>query len=205
MTTSTIQQHMEQTSIAKVDRFKCLWTANKHQIRKRWHDGILHFHTFNFRAMLYDEANVLIDDLFIPKQHIVSGNEIEFDNYLVIIEDALDAIYSDISSLYVRHQERRAKETEKPSKTRYLKKRSKEQTQPDSPSINTSLYTLSKETKTKTQKHLVSSTCTTSKKKQKETKLSMKQKDMLEHEEKDKEHIYETFISDDEAYDLFSQ
>lgn len=134
---------MEQRSVARVDRFKCLWTANKHQVRKRWHDGILHFHTFNLRIMLYDEANVLIDDLFILKQHIVSGDEIEFNGHLVIVEDALDAIYSDISSLYVRNQKRREKGAEKPLKTQYLKK----QAQFDSSSINT-LHTPSKVTKT---------------------------------------------------------
>lgn len=93
--------------------------------------------------MLYDEANVLIDDLFILKQHIVSGDEIEFNGHLVIVEDALDAIYSDISSLYVRNQKRREKGAEKPLKTQYLKK----QAQFDSSSINT-LHTPSKVTKT---------------------------------------------------------
>ncbi|KTW25914.1 hypothetical protein T552_03188 [Pneumocystis carinii B80] len=195
---------MEQTSLAKVDRFKCLWTANKHQVRKRWHDGILHFHTFNFRAMLYDEANVLVDDLFISKQHITSGDEIEFDNHLVIIEDALEAIYSDISSLYVRHQKRRIKETEKPLKIRNLKKCLKEQTQHDLPSINT-LYTLTKKTKTKTktQKQPVNPSCTSLKK---EETLELECQKKKEHiNENINENINETFISDDEAYDLFSQ
>lgn len=41
--------------------------------------------------------------------------------------------------------------------------------------------------------------------KKKNTKLSIKQKGMQEHQKEEKEKINETFISDEEAYDLFSQ
>lgn len=185
---------MEQQKTAKVERFKCLWTPNKYQVRKRWHDGILHFHTFNFRAMLYDKSNVLVDDLFILKRQIILGDEIEFDNHLVIVEDTLESIYSDISSLYIRDQ-----------KAKILKKRqSKKQfkTPTSNLSCTNTLYNSSKQIKTK--KCPFTPRNTTTKEKKTNIELLIKQ-DTLKHKKTDSNDTDELFISDAEAYDLFSQ
>ncbi|KAG4304871.1 hypothetical protein PORY_001546 [Pneumocystis oryctolagi] len=208
---------------AAVDRFKCLWTSNKHQVRKRWHDGFLHFHRFNFRAMLYDEENTLVDDLFMPKQSVISGDQIEFDHHLVSVEDALDTIYTDISSLYVRNRNPQTdKNTLAPYKQQYTRKPSKQLKQSFQKKLvlstaksrkKASLFDISGKTRTtnissvhtKTQKIIVEE-------KVKEPaiiinntkKLLLKQNNAKQEDISTKD-IHEIFISDDEAYDLFSQ
>ncbi|KAJ8608204.1 hypothetical protein MRB53_039802 [Persea americana] len=40
---------------ADIYEFEVLYTKNKTQKRKEWHDGFLKWHTFNFRSILYDQ------------------------------------------------------------------------------------------------------------------------------------------------------
>lgn len=213
-TTMTI----ESTQTVAVDRFKCLWTPHKHQVRKRWNDGILHFHTFNFRAMLYDEANVLVDDLFIPKQRVSPGDQLEFDYHLVSVEDTLNTIYSDISSLYTRRQkyciEKNGSSSPKPVQ-KLIQKQSKRSIQKQLPkqilsvsstnSINVPIDTFSANLslpnlrtfskKTKFQKSSIPSI-----KEKKDDKVNL-----VKHDGINAEDIHDIIISDAEAYDLFSQ
>ncbi|KTW28310.1 uncharacterized protein T551_02729 [Pneumocystis jirovecii RU7] len=222
---------MQHTHTAAVDRFKCLWTSNKHQVRKRWHDGFLNFHRFNFRAMLYDKENTLVDDLFMPKQSVVSGNQIEFDHHLVSVEDALGTTYTDISSLYTRnHNIAGTKENIKmpqklPCSRKSLKQQQLRQSLPKrstfsttkSRKTNTFISTTDIENNTDipvkikatTRKHHSTQTITKKKAKDPIVETIDIKKSPLEQSVKQKDistkDINEIFISDDEAYDLFSQ
>ncbi|KAG5437258.1 hypothetical protein PCANB_001051 [Pneumocystis canis] len=206
---------MQPTKIAAVERFKCLWTPNKHQVRKRWHGK------FNFRAMLYDEDKVLVDDLFMPKQGITSGDEIEFDHHLVSVEDALDTIYSDISSLYLRNQKNAKEKITEPHKIQSRVRKQKQllfpkrkacsviksnesnitsyvSTDENSTDLSTSLHIVPKQIKIqKTMKSMVASNDA--------GKLFIENKNIMKHEEVYVDDIHEISFSDEEAYDLFSQ
>jgi len=43
-----------------VVEFSCLWTLQKTQKLKNWHDGTLRFHEFNRRALVYDDQRRLV-------------------------------------------------------------------------------------------------------------------------------------------------
>jgi Protein of unknown function (DUF2439) len=50
-------------STASVLEFSCLYTRDITRKRKRWQDGILNFHTFNRRVMVYDSTRNFVGDL----------------------------------------------------------------------------------------------------------------------------------------------
>ncbi|KAG5517965.1 hypothetical protein PMAC_000420 [Pneumocystis sp. 'macacae'] len=194
-----------------------------------WHDGFLHFHRFNFRAMLYDEENALVDDLFMPKQSVVSGDQIEFDHHLVSVEDALGTTYTDISSLYKRNHNiiKTEKNTIVPQKPSYIRKSLKQQPKQSLPKqlaffkkksekTNAFLSTINIthnqdtpiQTKLTIQKNLPLQTIAEKKEKDPAIKINSIKKQSLEQDIKQEintKDINEIFISDDEAYDLFSQ
>ncbi|KAG4302703.1 hypothetical protein PCK1_001058 [Pneumocystis canis] len=190
---------------AAIERFKCLWTPHKHQVRKH---GILHFHQFNGRVMLYDEKNVLVDDLFMPRQCITSGDEIEFDHHLVSVEDALDTFYSDISSLYIRRQ-KKVKETIIGSDQRSSRARKhKTHTAIESgESDRASCVSATSRHVLKKARNNASIQRTEKGKKSEHSILASKDVEdkRLVMEDVDVEDIDDISISDEEAYDLFSQ
>ena len=90
MTTTTI--HLPSTSLsthntAPVLSFNCLYT---HDLRrkasnKRWQDGVLKFHTFNNRVMVYDvPRNFVGDTHWRGPQPIQDGDELELEKGVLI-------------------------------------------------------------------------------------------------------------------------
>lgn len=185
--------------------------------------------------MLYDEDKVLVDDLFMPKQGITSGDEIEFDHHLVSVEDALDTIYSDISSLYLRNQKNAKEKITEPHKIQSRVRKQKQllfpkrkacsviksnesnitsyvSTDENSTDLSTSLHIVPKQIKI--QKNFTKPL--QSIKKGEKTmksmvasndagKLFIENKNIMKHEEVYVDDIHEISFSDEEAYDLFSQ
>ncbi|KAF8443416.1 hypothetical protein BGX38DRAFT_755632 [Terfezia claveryi] len=45
---------------APIDEFRILWTSQKKQKLKKWQDGLLRFHTYNKRMIVYDETRALV-------------------------------------------------------------------------------------------------------------------------------------------------
>lgn len=112
-----------------VFEFSCLWTLNKTQKLKNWHDGTLRFHQFNRRALVYDDQHRLVvvlspvgrltakDDCFLPHRDMLSaGDELEFEKILVSLEEGnrlfsatlmlqeLGQCTQDLTPLYHRQQ-----------------------------------------------------------------------------------------------------
>ncbi|GAO49871.1 hypothetical protein G7K_4008-t1 [Saitoella complicata NRRL Y-17804] len=89
--------------LANVHEFAVMYTPDKHKKQKVWHDGILRFHAFNFRAMLYDETRTLTDSIFLPNHPVPSvGDEVRFDRHTVTVERVIEITQTDITPILVR-------------------------------------------------------------------------------------------------------
>ncbi|BFZ63885.1 hypothetical protein YB2330_005022 [Saitoella coloradoensis] len=89
--------------MANVHEFAVMYTPDKHKKQKVWHDGILRFHAFNFRAMLYDETRTLTDSVFLPNHPVPSvGDEVRFDRHTVTVERVIEITQTDITPILVR-------------------------------------------------------------------------------------------------------
>ncbi|KAL8741241.1 MAG: hypothetical protein Q9190_006137, partial [Brigantiaea leucoxantha] len=70
---------------APVLSFRCLYTYDFRRKAKRWQDGILRFHTFNKRIMVYDvPRNYIGDTHWREPQAIQDGDELELDKGVII-------------------------------------------------------------------------------------------------------------------------
>ena len=97
-----------QTSAA-INEFKCLFTHDKRQKRKRWKDGLLRFHTFNKRIMVYDEPQNFVGDMhWRSEDPVAEGDELEFDTFLVEIQEALCTVQQDLTGIHKSLDARRA-------------------------------------------------------------------------------------------------
>ncbi|KAF8543273.1 hypothetical protein BDD12DRAFT_246554 [Trichophaea hybrida] len=102
--------HSSQT--APIKEFRVMWTQQKKQKLKKWHDGTLRFHTFNNRMLLYDEGRTLITDKYLkPGTIIDEGDEVEFEQHLATIEEFLKTVIQDLTPVFapaVQRQQQRA-------------------------------------------------------------------------------------------------
>ncbi|PCH08050.1 protein of unknown function DUF2439 [Penicillium occitanis (nom. inval.)] len=87
---------------APVIKFRCLYTHDVRRKAKRWQDGYLKYHTFNKRAMVYDDAGNFIGDHHWREGHdIQDGDELELDKGVLIqVSECMETTQTDISVLF---------------------------------------------------------------------------------------------------------
>lgn len=87
---------------APVIKFRCLYTHDVRRKAKRWQDGYLKYHTFNKRAMVYDDAGNFIGDHHWRESHdIQDGDELELDKGVLIqVSECMETTQTDISVLF---------------------------------------------------------------------------------------------------------
>ncbi|MCJ1245908.1 hypothetical protein MMC30_003112 [Trapelia coarctata] len=70
---------------APIIEFRCLYTHDLRQKKKRWQDGMLRFHTFNRRIMVYDVPRNFIGDTHWREDEAVQdGDELRLDKGVLI-------------------------------------------------------------------------------------------------------------------------
>jgi Protein of unknown function (DUF2439) len=87
---------------APVIKFRCLYTHDIRRKAKRWQDGYLKYHTFNKRAMVYDDSGNFIGDHHWRESHdIQDGDELELDKGVLIqVSECMETTQTDISVLF---------------------------------------------------------------------------------------------------------
>ncbi|XP_072112071.1 5'-3' DNA helicase ZGRF1-like [Mobula birostris] len=66
--------------------FIVLYTIQKKQKTKKWHDGVLKTSSSGNKATLYDDKGLCLDHIYIKFGEIKSGKEFESDRYLITVE-----------------------------------------------------------------------------------------------------------------------
>ncbi|KAL4721857.1 hypothetical protein ACLX1H_011048 [Fusarium chlamydosporum] len=97
---------------ATVVDFICLFTHDLKRKQKRWQDGVLKYHTFNKRVMVYDDRNHFIGDAhWQGGGDLEPGDEFELDrgSAIVQVSDRTGQREQDLTELL----DKRAKEVEK--------------------------------------------------------------------------------------------
>ncbi|KAH8702426.1 hypothetical protein BGW36DRAFT_372839 [Talaromyces proteolyticus] len=91
---------------APVIKFRCLYTHDVRRKAKRWQDGYLKFHTFNKRAMVYDDAgNFIGDHHWRDSNEIQDGDELELDKGVLIqVSECMERTQADISALFEKRK-----------------------------------------------------------------------------------------------------
>ncbi|KAK3167481.1 hypothetical protein OEA41_010608 [Lepraria neglecta] len=86
---------------APVLEFRCLYTHDLRRKQKRWQDGLLRFHTFNKRVMVYDVTRNYIGDTHYRHDGIVQdGDELELDRGVLIqVGEATGSMEQDLTEL----------------------------------------------------------------------------------------------------------
>ena len=94
---------------APVLDFRCLYTYDLRRKQKRWQDGLLRFHTFNKRIMVYDvPRNYIGDTHWRDKGVIGDGDEFELDRgVLVQVGEANGSMEQDLTELLERRTKSR--------------------------------------------------------------------------------------------------
>ena len=106
---STSRRHMPTASItapptqntAPVIEHRCLYTYDLKRKAKRWQDGILRFHTFNKRVMVYDvPRNYIGDTHWRDSNPVQDGDELELDRpVLVQVADQIGSVEQDLTEI----------------------------------------------------------------------------------------------------------
>ncbi|KAF5607088.1 hypothetical protein FPANT_1036 [Fusarium pseudoanthophilum] len=97
---------------ALVVDFICLFTHDLKRKQKRWQDGVLKYHTFNKRVMVYDDRNHFIGDAHWQEGgDLEPGDEFELDRGAAIVQvsDCTGQREQDLTELL----DKRAREVEK--------------------------------------------------------------------------------------------
>jgi hypothetical protein len=96
---------------APVAEFRCLFTHDIRQKKKRWQDGYLKFHTFNNRIMVSDQARNHIGDTYWKESGALQeGDELSLDKgVLVEVSEAMGVTQTDLAPIL-------AKKTKTPTK-----------------------------------------------------------------------------------------
>ena len=86
---------------APIFEFRCLYTHDLRRKAKRWQDGLIRFHTFNRRAMVYDESKNFIGDTHCREQEpIRDGDEIKLDKGVLIqVGESVGSVEQDLTEL----------------------------------------------------------------------------------------------------------
>ncbi|KAI4115745.1 MAG: hypothetical protein LQ345_003715 [Seirophora villosa] len=109
MSTVTTLSHPTSSSLtvpatqntAPVFSFSCLYTHDLRRKQKRWQDGMLRFHTFNKRIMVYDIPRNFIGDTFWREsQALQDGDDLELEKgVLVQVGEQVEKTMTDLSGL----------------------------------------------------------------------------------------------------------
>ena len=102
MTSATTQLKVPSTqNMAQVLEFRCLFTHDLRQKKKRWQDGFLRFHTFNKRVMVYDvPRNFIGDTHWLEEEVVQDGAELRLDKgVLVEVGEAMGTTEQDLTEL----------------------------------------------------------------------------------------------------------
>lgn len=91
---------------APVIKFRCLFTHDIRRKAKRWQDGYLKFHTFNKRAMVYDDSgNFIGDHHWSESSEIQDGDELELDKGVLIqVSECMERTETDLSALFEKRK-----------------------------------------------------------------------------------------------------
>lgn len=86
---------------APVLSFSCLYTHDLRRKQKRWQDGVLKFHTFNKRIMVYDvPRNFVGDTHWREPQALQDGDELELEKGLLIqVGEEVERTETDLTEL----------------------------------------------------------------------------------------------------------
>ena len=86
---------------APVLEYRCLYTHDLRRKQKRWQDGLLRFHTFNKRIMVYDESRNYIGDMHWREEDILQdGDEFQLDRGVLIqVGEATGSMEQDLTAL----------------------------------------------------------------------------------------------------------
>lgn len=89
---------------APVLEFRCLYTHDLRQKKKRWQDGLLRFHTFNKRVMVYDVSRNFIGDTYWREGEVVQdGEELQLEKGVMIqVGEAVGSMEQDLTALLER-------------------------------------------------------------------------------------------------------
>lgn len=87
---------------APVLGFSCLYTHDIRRKAKRWQDGIIRFHTFNKRVMVYDVSRNFVGDTHWREPHsLQDGDDLELDKGVLIqVGESMGSTDQDLSSLF---------------------------------------------------------------------------------------------------------
>ncbi|MCJ1413069.1 hypothetical protein MMC19_007171 [Ptychographa xylographoides] len=91
---------------APILEFQCLYTHDLRQKKKRWQDGVLRFHTFNKRVMVYDvERNYIGDSHWRKDAAVQDGDELKLDKGVLIqVREAMGRREQDLTELLERRR-----------------------------------------------------------------------------------------------------
>lgn len=94
---------------APVLDFRCLYTYDLRRKQKRWQDGLLRYHTFNKRIMVYDVPRNYIGDTHWRDEGIVGdGDEFELDRGVLIqVGEATGSMDQDLTELLEKRKKPR--------------------------------------------------------------------------------------------------
>jgi hypothetical protein len=102
MTRSTQNLSIPATqNTAPIIEFRCLYTHDLRQKKKRWQDGMLRFHTFNKRIMVYDiPRNFIGDTHWREDEAVQDGDELRLDKGVLIqVGDCTGSTEQDLTEL----------------------------------------------------------------------------------------------------------
>jgi hypothetical protein len=95
---------------APVIEFRCLFTHDVRQKKKRWQDGYLKLHTFNNRIMVCDQARNHVGDTYWKESsELQEGDELSLGCVLVEVSEAMGVTQTDLAPIL-------AKKTKTPTK-----------------------------------------------------------------------------------------
>ena len=91
---------------APVLEYRCLYTHDLRRKQKRWQDGLLRFHTFNKRIMVYDVSRNYIGDMHWREDEILQdGDEFELDRGVLIqVGEATGSREQDLTGLFEKRK-----------------------------------------------------------------------------------------------------
>lgn len=92
---------------APVYEYRCMFTHDLLKKKKKWHDGITKFHSFNSRVMVYDENRDFIGDLhYRGPEEFGEGLEFKLDKPVLIeICDQIGETSTDLTPLLGRQKQ----------------------------------------------------------------------------------------------------
>ena len=94
---------------APVLDFRCLYSYDLRRKQKRWQDGLLRFHTFNKRIMVYDVPRNYIGDTHWRDESVIGdGDEFELDRGVLIqVGEATGSMEQDLTGLLEKRKKPR--------------------------------------------------------------------------------------------------